>query len=128
MSFKLTKEHEGKKLWCVPTQNNVSRGGGDALGQAKLKVVSNVKRVYVELDGQKHSLSDYGAGEDYAVYSTKYNSGWIVFDCENSLLAYKMLMEDTTLIRKTLVRVYGELPLSASQIRSIANIIRGDSL
>ena len=89
--FKLTKEHEGGKFWCVPTQNNVSRyGDRDPLSQAKLKEVSNVKRIYLELDGTKYRLASYDQDLTRAQYNSSNNAGWSVFESEVDFLKYKV--------------------------------------
>lgn len=127
MSFKLTKEHEGKLLWCIPTQNNISRYGENAkdpLAQGELKLVSDVKRVYVNLDGRKHSFKEYNQSVDRAQYDTKHNSGWLVFEGESAFIEYKNYLQNTDLIREKLQHTYGNLPLTDDQIKRIASILR----
>ena len=125
--FKLTKEHEGKDVWCVPTQNNVNLYGENArnaIAQATLKTITDVKRITVMIDGNKHWFADYKKGLTHAQYNTKHNSGWLVFESEFDFIMWKNLQKDINLIKQTLQQSYGKLPLDDSQIERIATIIR----
>ncbi|MCP4321780.1 MAG: hypothetical protein GY787_07990 [Alteromonadales bacterium] len=123
--FKITKEYESKTVFCVPTGNNVRRyGNRDPLSQVEELKVSNVKRKYLDLGYITVSLHDNS--KDFPHYRSKRdrNAGWIVFEDKASFEEYKTHQENCELVKTTLQRSYGVLPISASQVARIAVILR----
>ncbi|MCP4987806.1 MAG: hypothetical protein GY928_17650 [Colwellia sp.] len=123
--FKITKEHESKTVFCIPTGNNVRRyGNRDPLSQVEELKVSNVKRKYLELGYSTVSLSQHSKDFPHYKHKSDCNAGWVVFEDKESFEMYKTHQEDCELVKTTLQRSYGALPLSVSQVARIADILR----
>lgn len=124
--LKITKAHEGKIVYCIPTGNNVSRHSGDRgpLTQMVTLEVSDVKRKYFKLGRSEYSLSynekSYTAKGDN-------NAGYIIFETEEAFTRYKEHLQDVSLIREA-ISPYGDLHLTNEQVENIAKIIKGENL
>ncbi len=125
--FKITKDHEGETVFCIPTGNAVSRyGDRNPLSQVKELKVSEVERKYLKLSYHTVSLSTHSKNFPHYTLKGNCNAGWIVFENREALEMYKTHREDCELIRNKLRNSYGDVPLNISQVARIAKILRED--
>ena len=123
--FKLTKEHEGKGLWCIPLGNNVPRGKSyNSLPCEVLKQVTKAKRVIVEIEGHSYRLHEQGQIDSRAVYHSTCNSGWIVFKSKEDLDNYKDRISKEEIIRKFFSKIGSVSNLSDEQILRVSECIQ----
>ena len=124
--FKITKQHIGKIVFCVPTGNNVSRyGDRNPLSQMEELTVKQVSRKNILLGDQTVKFMEYD--REFPEYNTKYNSGWVVFETLEDFKDYKDYLDNIALI-KEYIGTYGRFKFSKIKTRMIADILRDDSI